>query len=404
MIIAHKGDGDSNGIVFRTIRQDYLLLILITLLLPTALLSGQGQEMRKISAVALEDKIYASWLGQCVGNIYGLPHENRYIDEPGPDEFPLGYYDLSRLEKNDGAFSDDDTDIEYMYLLAMEKYGLEPTYGQLAESWKHHVRGKVWLANRAALAAMHYGYSPPATGFKANSPHWFQIDPQLINEIWAVTAPGMVSYAAEKSTWAARIMDDGWGIEPTLAYAAMYAAAFFEADIDSLLRAGKSALPIEGRFLKSIEYVENLYRKHPQDWKIARHKVVQKYFHGEPPDTRTIWNANLNGALGIQALLYGRGDFQLTLDLACALGMDADNQAATMAGLIGLMKGSQGIAQKLLFPLPGRHWEKPLNDIYKNVSRHDMPDIGLRELARRTLLQTEKLSSKMAAKNGVKTG
>ncbi len=377
--------------MFRKIRQDYILLIFIKLLLPAALLSGQGQKTREISAAALEDKIYASWLGQCVGNIYGLPHENRYIDVPGPDDFPLGYFDLSRLRKNNGPFSDDDTDIEYMYLLAMEKYGLEPTYGQLAESWKHHVRGKVWLANRAALAAMHYGYSPPATGFKANNPHWFQIDPQLINEIWAVTAPGMVNYAAGKSAWTARIMDDDWGVEPTMAYAAMYAAAFFERDVDSLLRAGKRALPPEGRFIKTIEYVENLYREYPQDWKSARHKVTQKYFHGEPPDTRTIWNANLNGALGIMALLYGRGDFQRTLDLACALGMDADNQAATLAGLIGLMKSSRGIPRELLFPLPDRHWEQPLNDIYKNVSRHDMPDIGLRELARRTLLQTEKM-------------
>ncbi len=350
-----------------------------------------AQETLKISASVLEDKIYASWLGQCVGNIYGLPHENIYIEEPGPDDFPLGYYDLSRLQKNDGAFSDDDTDIEYMYLLAMENYGPEPTYGQLAESWKHHVRGKVWLANRAALAAMHFGYSPPATGFKANNPHWFQIDPQLINEIWAVTAPGMVNYAAGKSAWAARIMDDDWGIEPTVAYAAMYAAAFFASDIDSLIQITKKSLGPETRFYRSTEYAENLYREHPQDWKTARRMIVQRYYHEEPPDTRTIWNANLNGALGILAVLYGRGDFQQTLDLACAMGMDADNQAATLAGLIGLMKGSQGIPQQLLFPLPERHWEKPLNDIYKNVSRHDMPDISLRELARRTLQQTEKI-------------
>ena len=41
---------------------------------------------------------------------------------------------------------------------------------------------------------MHYGYTPPVTGSKAVNPHWLQIDPQLINEIWAVTAPGMVRY------------------------------------------------------------------------------------------------------------------------------------------------------------------------------------------------------------------
>lgn len=373
----------------------FLQKIIPLFVLPAFLLVSSAtisaQESLTISAAVLEDKIYASWLGQCVGNIYGLPHENIYIEKTGPEKFPLGYYDLSRLEKNNGAFSDDDTDIEYMYLLAMEKHGPEPTFVQLADSWKHHVRGKVWLANRAALAAMHYGYTPPATGYKANNPHWFQIDPQLINEIWAVTAPGMVVYAAEKSAWAARIMDDDWGIEPTIAYAAMYSAAFFETDIDRLVRAAKEALDADSRFFNTIEEVEALHRAHPSDWKIAREKIVQKYYHEEPPDTRTIWNANLNGALGILALLYGQGDFQQTLDLACSMGMDADNQAATMAGLLGLMKGSASIPPELLYPLPDRDWDQPLNDIYKNVSRHDMPDVALRDLAHRTMQQTEKI-------------
>lgn len=37
---------------------------------------------KKISVSEYRHKVYASWLGQCVGNIYGLPHENQYIDEP----------------------------------------------------------------------------------------------------------------------------------------------------------------------------------------------------------------------------------------------------------------------------------------------------------------------------------
>ena len=87
-----------------------------------------------------------------MGNIYGLPHENAYIDDPGPENFPYGYGDNSeRLIEIGGAFSDDDTDIEYMYLLAMEKYGPEPTLAELAEMWLYHVRDRVWLANRAAL-------------------------------------------------------------------------------------------------------------------------------------------------------------------------------------------------------------------------------------------------------------
>ena len=43
-------------------------------------------EIVRLSAAEYSDKVYASWLGQMIGNIYGLPHENVCIDEPRPDE------------------------------------------------------------------------------------------------------------------------------------------------------------------------------------------------------------------------------------------------------------------------------------------------------------------------------
>lgn len=60
-----------------------------------------------------------------IGNIYGLPHENKYINAPGVEAWPYGYTkNLDKLKTYKGAFSDDDTDVEYMYLLNMEKYWL----------------------------------------------------------------------------------------------------------------------------------------------------------------------------------------------------------------------------------------------------------------------------------------
>jgi len=352
---------------------------------------GQETEFRKISVSVYQEKAYAAWLAQCVGNIYGLPHENAYIEEPGPENFPYGYGDnAEQLRAANGAFSDDDTDIEYMYLLAMEEYGAEPTLAELAEKWKYHVRDRVWLANRAALAAMHYGYTPPVTGQRGINPHWFQIDPQLINEVWAVTAPGMVQYAADKSGWAALVMDDSWGTEATIWYGAMYAAAFFESDVEKLIDIGIASLPPNSRFATTVEDMKALYRKYPNDWRQARKEMAEKYYHNEPLDTKTIWNANLNGACGVLGLLYGQGDFQRTLDLNCAMGFDADNQAATMAGLLGIVNGVDGIPKEWLFPFPDLDWELPLNDRYKNITRYDMADASLKDLGARTALQGEK--------------
>ncbi|WP_445733571.1 ADP-ribosylglycohydrolase family protein [Mariniflexile sp.] len=369
--------------------------ILIYLLIPFLVVNATNKNVdppskfKSISVDELRDKIAGAWIGQMIGNIYGLPHENKYIDAPGKENWPYGYTkNLDKLKQYNGAFSDDDTDVEYMYLLNMEKYGVEPTYEQIRESWMYYIRDRVWLANRAALGLMHYGYTPPFTGNKEINPHWFQIDPQLINEIWAYTAPGMIDYAAQKSDWAARVTSDDWGTEPTIHYGAMYAAAFFEKDINKLIEIGLNALPQDGRYAQTVRDMIALHKKYPK-WQDARKEMALKYYINEPDLTKTIWNANLNGASGILAMLYGNGDFQRTLDLSCAMGFDADNQAATVAGLLGIISGFKELPKDLYLPIEG--WTKPFNDKYINITRYDLPDASIQDIIDRTLAMTLKL-------------
>ena len=370
---------------------------LLLMLLPFFLSAGKPLRIKKSD---LRDKIEAAWVGQMIGNIYGLPHENKYVNAPGPENWPYGYTkNLDKLQKYDGAFSDDDTDLEYMYLLQMMKHGPEPTYAQLRDAWMYHIRDRVWLANRGALGLMHYGYTPPFTGSKELNPHWYQIDPQLINEIWAFTAPGMIKYAADKSEWAARITSDDWGVEPTIHYGAMYAAAFFEKDIRKLIDIGLKSLPADGRYAATVKDMISLHAKYPKDWKAAWQEMAQKYYIHEHDMTKTIWNANLNGACAILAMLYGEGDFQRTLDLSCAMGFDADNQAATVAGLMGVMYGMKGLPENLYLPVKG--WTKPFNDKYINITRYDLPDTQISVIIDNTLQQTIDL---IVSKGGKVTG
>jgi len=174
-------------------------------------------------------------------------------------------------------------------------------------------------------------------------------------------------------------------------YGAMYAAAFFEKDVNKLIDLGAAALPPGSRYISTIEDMKRLHAKWPDDWKKARGEMARKYYHEEPAVTKTIWNANLNGACGILALLYGKGDFQKTLDMACAMGFDADNQAATVSGLLGIIHGTKGIPKELLFPFPDLNWKEPFNDFYKNLSREDMPDASLKDIAQRTAKQGAKV-------------
>lgn len=377
-----------------------LLLLSTVLFFPAMKTAGVKGASKTITVTELRDKIAGAWIGQMIGNIYGLPHENKYVNAPGVEKWPYGYTkNLDKLKQYKGAFSDDDTDVEYMYLLQMEKYGHEPTYEQMREAWMFHVRDRVWLANRGALGLMHFGYTPPFTGDKDINPHWFQIDPQLINEIWAYTAPGMIKYASQKSDWAARITSDDWGAEPTVHYGAMYAAAFFEKDVRKLIDIGLQELPPNGRYAQTVRDMIALHKKYPNKWQDAWKEMAEKYYVTEPNLTKTIWNANLNGACGILAMLYGNGDFQRTLDLSCAMGFDADNQAATVAGLLGIVYGFKGLPKDLYLPIEG--WTKPFNDTYINITRHELPDASIQDMIDRMLKVTLQL---VKAKGGKVSG
>src|SRR3954447_27046237 len=87
----------------------------------------------EIPADTLEDKIRGGMLAQVLGNLNGLPHEFKYIAEPGDVE----HYTPSLP---DGAQTDDDTDIEWVYLREIarthEKF-LEPD--RIAGLWKRHI-------------------------------------------------------------------------------------------------------------------------------------------------------------------------------------------------------------------------------------------------------------------------
>lgn len=365
-------------------RKYFPLLIAVLLLAASC-----AQQPREITRTQLRDKIAGAWLGQMVGNIYGLEYENKFVDEPGEGPFVFNKA-IRKMTAVDGAFSDDDTDVEYLYLMMMEKYGLDITYAQVREGWMYHIRDRVWLANRAALGLMHYGFMPPMTGRKEYNPHWFQIDPQLINEIWAYTAPGMPAYAAGISDWAARITSDDWAVSPTVVYGAMYSEAFFESDIPTLIRHAKEYLPRGDRFRAIIDECLKLWQENPDDWKPARKAMAEKLYFNEDDLSKSIWNADLNGAMGILSLLYGEGDIDKTLLIGCAMGFDCDNQTATMCGLLGVINGVGNVPMDRAIPAEFPHWTKPFNDRYINVTRYDMPDASIEDIIERTVVLAEK--------------
>jgi hypothetical protein len=353
-----------------------------------------GAEERRISREDLLDKLTGFWVGQLVGNYMGFPFENVYVDEPIPflvDRYYTFRDDPAiRMNRDDhrsclpvlatmfeGAYSDDDTDIEFVTLHAVEKHGLDVNYAEITDMWKKHINRKIWVANRTARTLMDQGMVAPDTGRRENNRNWFQIDPQLVNEIWSAFHPGMTRQAADRAQWGARITNDGWGTHATVAYAVVYSGAFFEKDVEKLVSMAVEAVPDEGPFVEGLRDVIRWHREYP-DWRDTRKRIHDKYYRykkGSYEAPVSVVSSLQNGLCGIMAILYGEGDFTRTVGIAVSAGYDCDNQAATCGGLMGVLNGADCVPDRLTkeCQFRKRKWDKPFNDTYINFTRDGLP-------------------------------
>ncbi|MDE0104559.1 MAG: ADP-ribosylglycohydrolase family protein [Bryobacterales bacterium] len=211
-----------------------------------------------------------------------------------------------------------------------------------------------------------------------NNKHWFQIDPQLVNEIWSAFYPGMTAKAAERALWGARITNDDWGTHPTIAYGVMISAAFFEPDVNRLVATAVEAVPDEGPLAEGIRDVVRWHSQH-EDWRDTRKRIHDKYYayrKGTYEAPVSVVSSLVNGLTGVMAVLYGEGDYMKTVGIATLAGYDCDNQAATTGGLIGVLNGLSGMGERALRltrELPAwTTWDKPFNDQYVNITRDEV--------------------------------
>ncbi len=367
--------------------------VILTLVIPAA--NVEAKE-RVITHEKLMDKLSGFWIGQLLGNYMGLPFENNYVEEPVPVLIDRYYtfrddpsLDINRddwrgyihifTDAMEGAFGDDDTDIEFVTLHAVEKFGLDITYPEITEMWKKHINRRIWVANATARELMDEGFIAPDTGRKENNKNWFQIDPQLVNEIWSVFYPGMTKRAAERAEWGAHITNDDWGTHPTIAYGVMISGAFFEKDVEKLVQMAIDAVPNEGPFAEGIRDVVKWHKKY-DNWRDTRQNIHEKYYEykkGSYEAPVSVVSSLQNGLCGIMAILYGEGDYMKTVGIASSAGYDCDNQAATCGALIGVRNGLSGMGEKAIditINIPSQQeWDEPFNNLYVNYTRDDLP-------------------------------
>ena len=319
---------------------------------------NRSSEFVNISAEVLEDKIRGGLLAQLLGNLNGLPHENKYYEEPGNvTQYTPGL--------PQGARTDDDTDIEWVYIAAMQQARttmLSPQ--QISALWKKHINSNIWCSNLYVRRLMDIGIDPPLTGSLALNP-WagFNISGQFVCETFGLIAPAMPQTAARIGLNYTHVSIDGEPAQTTQLFTTMIATAFISDNIDDILDAGLAAVDPDSSIVPIIRDVRHWHKEYPNDWRTSRRLIRDKYTLYESR-TRNQNGFELCTAATTAALLYGDGDLVKTLTHAFNFGWDADNNAATAATIVGVIKGRRWMQQQ--------GWT--IEDHYRNTTRPGMPE------------------------------
>jgi hypothetical protein len=310
------------------------------------------------TAGQLRDKIKGGWAGQTIGVVYGAPVEFKYQGSIIPDYQNIPWregYVKYWWDKKPGLFDDIYTDLNFVNVF--ERYGMDVPMDTIARYWAetaYHLAH----ANQASRYNILNGIMPPASGSWKNNPHADDLDFQIESDFIGLMTPGMVNSATSIADRVGHIMNSGDGWYGGVFVSALYSLAFISSDVNYIVEQALKTIPKGTKFHNCIADVISWHKQYPDDWKTAWFDLEKKWNRdvGCPKGTFLSFNidAKINSAYVAIGLLYGKGDFTRSVDIAARCGQDSDCNPATVGGVLGVMLGYSNIPA---------FWLKPLQEI-----------------------------------------
>ncbi len=306
----------------------------------------------------LQDKIKGGWAGQTIGVVYGAPVEFKFQGSIIPDYQNIPWregYVKYWWDKKPGLFDDIYTDLNFVEVF--EKYGMNVSMDTIAMHWAatpYHLAH----ANQASRYNILNGIMPPKSGFWKNNPHADDIDFQIEADFIGLMSPGMVNSATGIADRVGHIMNSGDGWYGGVYVSAMYSMAFVSNDTKEIVEQAIKTIPEGTKFHDCITDVIKWHNQYPDDWQATWFELQKKWNNdvGCPKGVFLSFDidAKINSAYATIGLLYGKGDFTRSIDIAARCGQDADCNPATVGGVLGVMLGYSKIPA---------FWLKPLQEI-----------------------------------------
>ncbi|MFZ9034118.1 MAG: ADP-ribosylglycohydrolase family protein [Anaerohalosphaeraceae bacterium] len=221
----------------------------------------------RISVDDYVDKMKAGWIGQMAGVGWAAPTEFNYLERIIPeDEVPA--WKPERVNQ----FNQDDIYVEMTFLRTLELYGFEVSYEQAGIDFANSGY-QLWHANKFGRDNLRKGIAPPDSGHPKFTKHSDDIDYQIEADYAGLIAPGMPNVAIELGEKFGRMMNYGDGLYAGQFVSGMYAAAFFETDIEAIIDAGLACIPPESQYAQMVNDVIGWYKENPGDWVKSWQKI-----------------------------------------------------------------------------------------------------------------------------------
>ncbi|MFE6970379.1 ADP-ribosylglycohydrolase family protein [Isoptericola sp. NPDC057653] len=342
----------------------------IVALLPAApALPGPGAD--------LGARVHGAWTGRAAGCLLGKPVEK--IPREGIEEIlrSTGRWPLDRwftavglpddvaarwpwnrrsaptsLEENiDGMPEDDDLNYPILALELLEARGRGFTTDDVAQVWLDLMpAGRAFTAERAAYRNILDARPVPETATHHN-PFREWIGALIRTDLLGWVSPGDVREAARLAWTDARLSHTRNGVYGAMWAAALGSAAVVAGGVTAALDAADAVVPPGSRLAAAVRLGRELGAA--SDGGEAAVRADLDRLHATYGDLHWVHVLH-NAAVVAYALEAGRGEFGPSVSIAVTAGWDTDSAAATVGGVVGALRGADGIGAAWSAPLDGR--------------------------------------------------
>lgn len=310
------------------------------------------QPVRKLPLAVFQDKMKGGWLGQMIGVGWGQPTEFRVKGEVMPDhKMPPWNPGMVNQHGNDDCY------VEMTFMKTLETYGFDVSIRQAGIDFANSGY-PLWHANNAGRTNLRKGIAPPDSSHPQFNKCADDIDYQIEADYSGIISPGMPNQVIALSGVFGRLMNYGDGRYAGQFIGGMYAEAYFESDIIKIIEAGLACVPADSQYAEMVRDMLRWHKENPNDWEKTWQWIEDKY-HKDPKYTHSLCSqpggrgafsidVKLNGAYVLMGLLYGRGDPDQTMRIACRCGQDSDCNPANAGGIYFAMLGASKIPTRFV--------------------------------------------------------